>query len=65
MQMQQVQDALGTWPTLSGLVYVPHTADEYERLVALLDRLIAQLLRLVRRHHQHRCARVAGQFAHA
>jgi len=43
MQMQQVQDALGTWPTLSGLVYVPHTADEYERLVALLDRLIDEV----------------------
>lgn len=31
---------LQAWPALSRLVYVPHTEEEYGRLVALLDTLI-------------------------
>jgi HTH-type transcriptional regulator / antitoxin HigA len=29
-----------TWPTLAATIAVPHTEHDYERLVALLDRLI-------------------------
>jgi HTH-type transcriptional regulator / antitoxin HigA len=32
-----VQDV---WPTLAPLLFVPHTAQEYERLVEILDILI-------------------------
>ena len=28
------------WPTLAPLVYVPHTTDDYDRLVAMLDTLV-------------------------
>jgi HTH-type transcriptional regulator/antitoxin HigA len=31
---------LQAWPALSRLVYVPHTEEEYDRLVAVLDGLI-------------------------
>jgi HTH-type transcriptional regulator/antitoxin HigA len=31
---------LQAWHTLSSLVYVPHTEEEYDRLVAVLDSLI-------------------------
>jgi HTH-type transcriptional regulator / antitoxin HigA len=34
---------LQTWPALSRLVYVPHTEEEYGRLVALLDTLIDEV----------------------
>jgi len=35
--------ALQTWPELAGLVYVPHSEDEYERLVSVLDGLIDEV----------------------
>jgi HTH-type transcriptional regulator / antitoxin HigA len=28
------------WPTLAPILFVPHTEADYERLVAILDRLI-------------------------
>ena len=31
------------WNALTGMVYVPHTEDEYRRLVALLDDLIDEV----------------------
>lgn len=34
---------LQAWNALIGLVYVPHTEDEYRRLVALLDDLIDEV----------------------
>lgn len=35
--------ALQAWNALVGIVYVPHTEDEYRRLVALLDDLIDEV----------------------
>ena len=35
--------SLSHWPELSRAVYVPHTAVEYERLVALLDELVDEV----------------------
>ncbi len=43
MQPIQVNQALGTWPVLSNLIYVPHTEEEYEQLVAFLDSLIDEV----------------------
>lgn len=43
MQPIQVNQALGTWPVLSSLIYVPHTEEEYEQLVAFLDSLIDEV----------------------
>ena len=31
------------WSSLAGIVYVPHSEEEYERLVALLDSLIDEV----------------------
>lgn len=39
----ETNSALKAWPTLAGIVYVPHTADEYHRLVALLDSLLDEV----------------------
>lgn len=36
----EVQTAERVWPTLSPVVFVPHSESEYQRLVALLDALI-------------------------
>ncbi|MFQ6009232.1 MAG: hypothetical protein ACE5K8_09830 [Candidatus Zixiibacteriota bacterium] len=38
--LTEVQTAERVWPTLSSVVFVPHTESEYQRLVALLDTLI-------------------------
>jgi HTH-type transcriptional regulator/antitoxin HigA len=38
-----ISSTLQAWPTLSNLVYVPHTAEEYTRLVAVLDALIDEV----------------------
>ncbi len=35
--------SLAHWPELSDAVFVPHTAAEYERLVALLDQLVDEV----------------------
>ena len=34
---------LAHWPKLSQSVFVPHTATEYQRLVALLDELVDEV----------------------
>lgn len=36
----EVQTAERIWPTLSPVVFVPHSESKYQRLVALLDTLI-------------------------
>ncbi|MEW5766654.1 MAG: hypothetical protein AB1797_03380 [bacterium] len=36
----EVQTVERVWPTLSPVVFAPHTESEYQRLVALLDALI-------------------------
>jgi HTH-type transcriptional regulator/antitoxin HigA len=35
--------AVQAWHTLGGKVYVPHTEEEYQRLVAFLDDLIDEV----------------------
>ena len=38
-----IGSTLQAWSTLSNLVYVPHSEEEYCRLVALLDELIDEV----------------------
>ncbi|MCU0514974.1 MAG: hypothetical protein MUE40_20655 [Anaerolineae bacterium] len=38
-----IQQAQAGWPSVQPILYVPHTHDEYERLVAVLDALIDQV----------------------
>jgi len=40
LQDLDVKRAANAWSSLSGAVFVPHTEAEYNRIVALLDRLI-------------------------
>jgi HTH-type transcriptional regulator/antitoxin HigA len=35
--------AVQAWHTLESIVYVPHTAEEYQRLVTFLDALIDEV----------------------
>jgi HTH-type transcriptional regulator / antitoxin HigA len=43
MPHRNMGSTLQAWSTLSGLVYVPHSEEEYCRLVALLDDLIDEV----------------------
>jgi len=43
VQNLDVKRAANAWSSLSGAVFVPHTEAEYNRIVALLDRLIDQV----------------------
>ena len=43
MLHSNISHTLQAWPTLSGLVYVPHTEEDYARLVAVLDALIDEV----------------------
>ena len=43
MQEIDINRAASAWSTLAGTVFVPHTEEEYERLVALLDSLIDEV----------------------
>jgi len=43
MQNLDVQRAANVWPSLSSDVFVPHTEEEYNRIVALLDQLIDEV----------------------
>ena len=38
-----LKTSLAHWPEVSDAVFVPHTAAEYERLVALLDELVDEV----------------------
>ena len=40
MQNLDVSKTTSAWSSLAGTVFVPHSADDYRRLVALLDNLI-------------------------
>ena len=40
MQTIDIKNAVNAWAPLSGTVFVPHTEEEYNRIVALLDTLI-------------------------
>jgi HTH-type transcriptional regulator/antitoxin HigA len=43
MHNLDVTKTLGAWSTLADSIFVPHTEDEYRRLVALLDGLIDEV----------------------
>ena len=43
MLHSDISNTLQAWPTLSSLVYVPHTEEDYARLVAVLDALIDEV----------------------
>ena len=43
MLHSDISNTLQAWPTLSRLVYVPHTEEDYARLVAVLDALIDEV----------------------
>jgi HTH-type transcriptional regulator/antitoxin HigA len=38
-----IHKILNVWPSLAGTVFVPHTEEEYRRLVGLLDSLIDEV----------------------
>ncbi len=38
-----LEHSLASWPELSQVVFVPRTAEEYDRLVALLDELLDEV----------------------
>ena len=43
MQNLDVNKAADAWSLLGGAVFVPHTEEEYRRLVAILDGLIDEV----------------------
>ncbi len=43
MQSLDVNKTADAWSSLAGTVFVPHTEEEYRRLVALLDDLIDEI----------------------
>lgn len=43
MQNLDVNKTADAWSSLAGTVFVPHTEEEYQRLVALLDDLIDEV----------------------
>jgi HTH-type transcriptional regulator / antitoxin HigA len=43
MQKLDTKRAVTAWSSLANTVFVPHTEDEYNRLVAMLDELIDEV----------------------
>ena len=43
MQKLDVNKTADAWSSLAGTIFVPHTEEEYRRLVALLDDLIDEV----------------------
>ncbi|MGI8566435.1 MAG: hypothetical protein ACR2LZ_08150 [Pyrinomonadaceae bacterium] len=43
MQNLDVNKTANAWSSLAGSVFVPHTEEEYKRLVSLLDNLIDEV----------------------
>jgi len=43
MLQRDMGTAVQAWPALEALVYVPHTDEEYQRLVTFLDALIDEV----------------------
>ncbi|MBD1824892.1 hypothetical protein H6F51_20695 [Cyanobacteria bacterium FACHB-DQ100] len=43
MQNLNLEKTITAWSSIAETVFVPHTEQEYERLVSLLDRLIDQV----------------------
>ncbi|MDT7542199.1 MAG: HTH-type transcriptional regulator / antitoxin HigA [Acidobacteriota bacterium] len=43
MQELDINQAANAWSTLAGNIFLPHTDEEYDRIVALLDSLIDEV----------------------
>jgi len=43
MQNLDVNKTVNAWSSLAGAVFVPHTEEEYQRLVSLLDSLVDEV----------------------
>ena len=43
MQNLDVSKTAAAWTTLSGTIYVPHSEEEYQQLVILLDSMIDEV----------------------
>ncbi|HEV8718826.1 MAG TPA: hypothetical protein VGX03_39150 [Candidatus Binatia bacterium] len=43
MVSQKITEALTAWPSVAGVVFVPHTEAQYNHLVSLLDKLIDEV----------------------
>ncbi len=43
MQTIDIEKTSNAWSSLTDTIFVPHTVEEYERLVALLDTLIDEV----------------------
>jgi HTH-type transcriptional regulator / antitoxin HigA len=43
MATATLQDVQRVWPTVADMVFVPHTEQDYQRLVSLLDTLIDEV----------------------
>lgn len=43
MSKDDIKKALGAWPLLAEIIFVPHTKDEYNSMVSLLDELIDEV----------------------
>ena len=43
MQITEMTKTFSSWPELAGLIYVPHSEEEYQRLVNLLDNLMEEV----------------------
>ena len=43
MQSFDIEKAARAWTTISETVFVPHTEEEYERIVRLLDELVDEV----------------------
>ena len=43
MLVDKIKKAVNVWSSISEIVYVPHTEEEYQELVKLLDSLIDEV----------------------
>lgn len=43
MLVDKIKKAVNVWSSISEIVYVPHTEEEYQKLVKLLDSLIDEV----------------------
>ena len=43
MENLNIEKAVDAWAPLAGTIFVPHTEEEYNRIVALLDELIDEV----------------------
>ena len=39
----ETREVLHLWPSMAPLIHVPHTEEEYDRIVAFLDQLIDEV----------------------